>query len=150
MWFLSRKEGTDRGDSQPLFMCGSRDFMRVFRHPHLVLCGRGGPRSCQSENIWAGGRKRLIQGCCPVCCRRGSEGRCNNTPLTVWYADAGLSLAWSCSRVSKGGNQPLQDSIFRWSSKTTRLHIFLCQTDVVSWGPCRPIIWLIGTQLSHL
>ena len=49
------------------FMCRSRDFLRVVWRPHLTLCGRRGPHACLSENIWAGGRKRLIQGRCPIC-----------------------------------------------------------------------------------
>lgn len=28
----------------------------------LALCGRRDPRSCLSENSWAGGRKRLTEG----------------------------------------------------------------------------------------
>lgn len=95
-------------------------------------------------------QEQATPGVLPICHWTGSEGRCNNTALTVWYTDAGLSPVWSCSLVSEEEEQLLQNSAFTWFPNTTHQQVFLCQTDLVSWWPRRSILWLIRKQLSHL
>lgn len=74
IFFLERKEQTTLTHSPCARACPM-----ITR---LALCRKRGP-PC----VWArtsAGRKRLLQGSCPICRWRGSEGRCSDEALTPW------------------------------------------------------------------